>query len=242
VARRKIVFVIVEGPSDDEALGVLLYRMYDKNTVHVHITHGDVTTARGAGSSTILAILGEIIDTYMKANHLAKTHFQEIVHIVDMDGAFIPDDAVIEDVTAKKPIYSQREIRTADVRGIINRNTTKRVCINKISSTQRLHGIPYQAYYMSCNLDHVLYDKLNSSDEEKERDSLYFAKKYRSNIPDFVKFISESAFSVGVPYLESWSFIKEEKHSLERHTNLGSCIARAFEGQNASRNTGETEH
>ena len=70
MARRKIVFVIVEGPSDDEALSVLLNRMYDKNTVHVHITHGDVTTKRGAGSSTILAMLGEIIETYMNANHL----------------------------------------------------------------------------------------------------------------------------------------------------------------------------
>ncbi len=33
MARRKIVFVIVEGPSDDEALGVLLNRIYDKNAV-----------------------------------------------------------------------------------------------------------------------------------------------------------------------------------------------------------------
>jgi hypothetical protein len=40
VARRKIVFLIVEGPSDDEALGVLLNQIYDKNTVYVHITHG----------------------------------------------------------------------------------------------------------------------------------------------------------------------------------------------------------
>lgn len=30
VARKKIVFVIVEGPSDEEALGVLLNRIYDK--------------------------------------------------------------------------------------------------------------------------------------------------------------------------------------------------------------------
>ena len=227
VTRKKIVFVIVEGPSDDEALGVLLYRMYDKNTVHVHITHGDVTTEKGACSSTILAMLGGILESYMKANHFTKMHFQEIVHIVDMDGAYISDDVVIEDVSAKKPIYSLTEIRTANVQGIINRNMMKRGCINKISSTPTLCGIPYQAYYMSCNLDHVLHDKLNSTEDEKERDSLSFAKKYGSNIPDFVKFISESSFSIGGNYLESWSFIKEEKHSLERHTNLGICIARA---------------
>lgn len=242
MARRKIVFVIVEGPSDDEALGVLLQRMYDKNTVHVHITHGDVTTAKGVSPSTILALLGASIETYMNANHLTTTHFQEIVHIVDMDGAYIPDDAVVEDVTAEKPIYSPMEIRTAHVSGIINRNMTKRLCINKISSMQRLYGIPYQTYFMSCNLDHVLYDKPNSTDDEKERDSFNFARKYGSNFPDFVKFISESLFSVGGTYLESWSFIKEEKHSLERHTNLGICIAKALIGQNTFRNTDGTEH
>lgn len=229
MARKKIVFVIVEGPSDDEALGVLLEQMYDKNSVHIQITHGDVTTKKGVGSSTILAKLGGIVKTYMSSNHLAKTHFQEIVHIVDTDGAYIPDDAVVQDETAKRPIYSLEEIRTADVTGIINRNMTKRGCVDRISSTPMLCAIPYQAYFMSCNLDHVLYDKLNSTDDEKERDSLSFAKKYGSNIPDFVKFISESSFSVGGGYLESWAFIKKDKHSLERHTNLGICIAKASE-------------
>lgn len=228
MARRKIVFVIVEGPSDDEALGVLLNRIYDKNAVYIHITHGDVTTAKRAGPSTILSMLGEIIESYMKANHLAKTHFQEIIHIVDMDGAYIHDEAVVEDMMAKKPIYSPMEIRTTDVQAICRRNAVKRGCINRITSAQTVYGIPYQVYYMSCNLDHVLYDKQNSSDQEKESDSLRFAKQYCSHIPNFVKFITESSFSVELPYLQSWVFIKEGKHSLERHTNFGLCIAKAF--------------
>ena len=44
MAKRKIVFVIVEGPSDDEALGILFSKIYDKNSVYVHIMHGDITT------------------------------------------------------------------------------------------------------------------------------------------------------------------------------------------------------
>ena len=40
------LFVIVEGPSDDEALGVILNRLYNKNVVHVEITHGDMTSAK----------------------------------------------------------------------------------------------------------------------------------------------------------------------------------------------------
>lgn len=34
MARKKIVFVIVEGPSDDTALGVLLSKIFDKDMVH----------------------------------------------------------------------------------------------------------------------------------------------------------------------------------------------------------------
>ena len=35
MARKKIVLVIVEGPSDDSALGVILNRLFDKNKVHI---------------------------------------------------------------------------------------------------------------------------------------------------------------------------------------------------------------
>ena len=100
MARKKIVFIIVKRLSAAEALEVLLNQIYDKNSVYLEITHGDVTTVNNAGSSTILSLLGGILETYMKANPLAKSHFREIVHIVDMDGAYIPDSAIIKDETA----------------------------------------------------------------------------------------------------------------------------------------------
>ena len=43
MARKKIIFVIVEGPSDEEALGVLLNRIYDSNAVHVQVMYCDIT-------------------------------------------------------------------------------------------------------------------------------------------------------------------------------------------------------
>lgn len=73
---------------------------------------------------------------------------------------------------------------------------------------------------MSCNLDHVLYDKLNSSDEDKEADAFQFAKSYKDKIPEFVKFISESDFSVIGDYRQSWVFIQQDLNSLHRYTNL----------------------
>ena len=71
------MFAIVEGPSDAQALEVLLNQIYDKNSVYLEITHGDVTTAKDAGSSTILSMLGGILETYMKAVTLPKAIFRK---------------------------------------------------------------------------------------------------------------------------------------------------------------------
>lgn len=47
------------------------------------------------------------------------------------------------------------------------------------------------------------------------------------DIPEFLKFITESDFSVMDDYPQSWQFIREGLHSLERHTNIGLCFAEA---------------
>lgn len=77
---------------------------------------------------------------------------------------------------------------------------------------------------MSCNLDHVLHDNPNATDEEKKINSLAFTEKYYDDINEFIKFISESAFSQCTDYKESWDYIKQDNHSLERNSNLGLCF------------------
>ena len=56
--RKKIVFTIVEGPSDEEALAVLMSRIYDKNTVYFHVLHHDLTTEFGVESSNVVSKVG----------------------------------------------------------------------------------------------------------------------------------------------------------------------------------------
>lgn len=227
MARKKIVFVIVEGASDAEALDSIISRIFNKDTVYVHITHGDITSAKEVTVSNVISKVADEVIAYAKANHFdrsKKTFFKEIIHIVDMDGVYIQDDKVIADDAAKKPLYSETEIRTCNKQGIEQRNQKKRTNIDKLSSIKEIWGLPYQVFYMSCNLDHVLYNKLNSSDEQKEADSFQFAKQYKDKIPEFLTFISNSDFSVMTGYKESWDYIKQGLHSLERHTNLGLCF------------------
>ena len=239
MARKKVVFVIVEGPSDDAALGVILNRLYDKSKVHIEIMHGDITTDLSIDPSNIVSALGDIVKNYAATMHFSQIHFQEVIHLVDMDGAFIPEAAIVDNPDADKPLYSLTEIQTSRPEQMVLRNKHKKSKLNRISTLKKVWGsIPYQAYYMSCNLDHVLYGKLNSTDEEKENDAYAFAKRYKDDIDGFLTFISDSEFSRMDGYKESWKFIKKDLHSLERHTNLGLCFAEIRKGRrNQEQNT-----
>ena len=77
---------------------------------------------------------------------------------------------------------------------------------------------------MSCNLDHVLHDKRNLTNDEKENLAIAFARKYKDDIHGFIRFINDSNISVGGTFLETRAFIKEGLNSLGRHTNLGLCF------------------
>lgn len=67
--RKKIVFVIVEGHSDEEALGVLLNRIYAREEVHVEIMHCDITTELNVNSSNVIAKSG-MLSRNMRSENL----------------------------------------------------------------------------------------------------------------------------------------------------------------------------
>lgn len=224
LARKKVVLVIVEGPSDDTALGVMLNQIYDKDKVHVHIMHGDITTRKGVRSDNIVAKIGDEVRKYAKSNHYTSKHFKQIIHIVDMDGAYIPKENVILDLEHDEISYESDGIHTPDRQGIIERNKQKTDNLYRLRGTGQIWQVPYRVYYMSCNLDHVLHNKRNSTDDEKERDAYAFAKKYKNDVEGFVNFICDSDFSVNGDYKESWAYIENGLNSIDRYTNLGICI------------------
>lgn len=122
MARRKIIFVIVEGPSDEQALGVLLTRFFNQNEVFVQVMHQDITTQKGVTSTNIISKIQKVMKDYTEENFYNKKDFLRIIHLVDMDGAYIPDDFVVDDPAADDPIYSETQIRTKNKAGIEQRN------------------------------------------------------------------------------------------------------------------------
>ena len=220
--RKKIIFVIVEGPSDSDSLGVILTRMFDKNQVYVHVAHGDITTDFGTTTQNVLTKIAAMVQNYRSMYRLQTSDFLQVVHLIDTDGAFIPDSAIIEDSACETLFYSETEIHGSDRAAIRKRNQQKRSIIRRLYSCGKVcKTIPYRAYYMSSNLDHVLHNLQNASNKEKEKNALSFAIRYRNDIEEFKRFISESDFSITGDYQKSWEYIQQDLHSLERHTNLG---------------------
>lgn len=224
MARRKIVLVIVEGASDETALGVVLSQLFDKDTMYIHIMHGDITTRKGVNSQNIIAKLGSDVTAFAKSRHYNAKDFKQIIHIIDTDGTYIPDEKIIEEKECEGVFYEADGIHTADVKGITARNLQKRENLFRLKSNGKIWNIPYRVYYMSCNLDHVLYDKRNSTNEEKENNAYAFAKKYKNNADEFVEFICDSEFSVNGDFKASWEHIEKEMNSVNRYSNFSICI------------------
>lgn len=231
MARKKIVLVIVEGPSDEVALGMALSQVYDKDFIYVHIMHGDITARRGVSSKNIVAKLGNEVTAYAKSQHYKASDFKQIIHIVDTDGAYIPDDNIMEKENYLDIRYENDGIYTNNKASVMTRNQQKRDNLYRLRSCGIIWTIPYSLYYMSCNLDHVLYDKKNSTDKDKENDAYVFAKKYKGKVESFKEFICKSPFSVTGDYEGSWDYIEKDLNSVNRYTNLCICIENELESR-----------
>ena len=222
---KKVIFIIVEGPTDEDALGVIFQRYFDKNTVRVKVIHGDITTERRVNASNILNHIKDIVQKSLKEYKLHKKDLQRIIHLADMDGTFIPEAAIVYDENALKPIYSTTSIKTDKTDALICRNHQKQENLTKLCSTHFIwNDIPYSIFYLSSNLDHVLYNELNLTDKEKEMKAIQFSDKYINDIPAFIEFIRNSYFAIVDEYSLSWRFIMKDLHSLERYSNLGICF------------------
>lgn len=224
--KKKIIVVIVEGPTDQTSLQYMLSKLYDGRRFHFAVVHGDITSDRGTNLGNVLVRIGNIVEKARLEGNFKKGDIHEVVHIVDMDGAYVPDSAVIEDPEHIRPFYTESEIRTANRYGILQRNSRKSLILDKISSIHTLRGYMYNVYFMSADLDHVLHGKRNCTDREKEENSLAFYRRCRRDIDEVTAFFRSEGISVGEDYPRSWKFIAEDLNSLRRHSNFNILLDR----------------
>ena len=240
--KHQVVCILVEGNSEIRVLQQILFSLYDKINPFIEVFFptivedntprcGDITSMKGVNAKTINGCIVKLFITpFLNKQKLYPKDLTEIIHIVDMDGAYIDDSSIIvgeNPLGIDKVYYGEDRILTTNVENIKERNQRKRENIDVLCSQTGIKvetkTIPYSIYFFSSNLDHVLHNDANIvSGSEK----VIKADKYASRFVDvpeaFVKSINDIPGTLhDLTYEETWDFIRQRNNnSLERHTNI----------------------
>lgn len=220
-SERKTVLFIVEGNSDKTALEKILKVIYKKNkNIDFRVTDGDITSDETVNKRNVCDRIYKIVDQFLKDRKLKKSDIWQIVQIFDTDGTYIPESAIITGNTSKF-VYSLTNIACKDRDKVIERNQRKSEIMDFLYMQHDIKSIPYEMYFMSCNLDHAFYNEQNLEQDLKQDYADAFYEKFIDKEIKFLDFLQCDVVN-GTPdsYPESWRYIKDGLHSLERHTNL----------------------
>lgn len=218
---KKTALFIVEGSSDKSALEKIFKTIYRHNkNIEFRFTTGDISSDPTVTIGNVEDRIYKIIQDFMRDKKLSKSDIFHVVQLFDMDGAYIPDSAIVHAPTYKFT-YSLTNISCSYPDRAIERNTLKRNIMDYLLTKHDIEGIPYEMYFVSCNLDHALYNEQNLDDDLKQQYADQFYEKFLGKehlFPDFLR--SEVVNGVPDTPVSSWNYIKADCHSLERHTNL----------------------
>ena len=160
----------------------------------------------------------EEILSFLDKEHYNKGDILEIIHLLDTDGAYISEDFIEKHEKDKNYYYSDK-LCTRNPENTKKRNDKKSRIMDRLSSHSKINGIPYKAYYLSCNLEHVLHNDANIDDSLKVEKAEEFSDSYFGRELEFLDFIRTESFAVESSYKESWEFIKQGNNSLNRYRN-----------------------
>ena len=216
----KAVIFIVEGKTDKTALENIFKKIYQYKDIQFKFTRGDLTSDENITKENIRTEIYKIVKSYMDYAKLKKSDVFQIIQIFDTDGTYI-DEAYITEGDTEEFIYSEEDISCKYPERVKARNQHKSELMEFLLGEHEIENIPYECYFMSCNLDHVLYDKNNLTDEEKENNADMFQRAFIGKEEKFIPYIRACAASnMSKNYSGSWRYIKQERHSLERNSNL----------------------
>lgn len=265
---KAFVCFCVDGQSDIDALRNAFDALFDEiggDNIDVQFrfaefqgeNHGDITSYTPVEPDNIEKMIykfyfkGQDGKTAGRPGWNDVTH---IIHIIDLDGAYVSDSSIAEfneeekafaksrssknDV--KKALYYDDHISVAESEGrylpvqkMQDRNLRKRrnieylLTLNEIKVGKR--AVKYSLYYFSSNLDHFLFNDANLAGYEKMKMASYFSSQY--SMPDsFTEFIcNDINCTPHDNYSASWKAIKKGNASLLRGTNINLLVKRIID-------------
>lgn len=248
--KRKVVLFLVEGQSEINALKPAISALYDSIDPEIEVffptivedgcdTRGDITSKYGISPDVIEGCIYKLfLKTFFDVEKLYPKDVTEIIQIVDLDGAYIPDEQVKYGENPKgedKPYYYDNVISTTDVESIVQRNKRKRENLDYLSSISEIQmkskRPKYSVFFFSSNLDHFLYGDANLSIRDKTIKAGEYAARYDLDPDGFVSAIKATPGALlEMDYEQSWQFIKKGDNSIKRYSNINLLLERLING------------
>ena len=93
---KKVILYLVEGPTDEDALSPVLKKVFHREEVRFHVVHGDMTSNWRISGANAVKTVYEHMELERKRYGFEKRDIIKVIHLVDIDGAFIPEDRVLK--------------------------------------------------------------------------------------------------------------------------------------------------
>lgn len=217
----KIILFLVEGPTDGDTLALVYSKIVKEHDIKFAVLHTDITADEEMTVKYIEDRIKRAIEVYLKKNpFIKKSDILKVIQIIDTDGAFVPSTLVKQSDTGKTEYY-ETYISANNKNRLIRRNISKRSIVFKLVHSKDVAGFPYEIYYFSRNIEHVLHDiSADLTDEEKEDLAFEIADRYSERPEDFLELLYKADFHVAGSYEDTWKFIMENGNSLRRHCNM----------------------
>ena len=234
-ADKKVLLFIVEGENDIAALAYPLESLHKACTadgsIQFDFTDGDITTSKPMKFNEIKNKIAKIIRDYCQQSpRINKSDICEVVLLLDMDGAYIPDEAIVQSDEHKEAFYGESTILHKYTDNVRIPHKRKRHNVDiLINIRDVMGGIPFSVYYVACNFEHVACGDANLTALEKSRAADDFAFKFGEDANGFRSFFcDDDTLTLGKTYSDSWDAIREGLNSLHRHSNLNVFINKNY--------------
>ena len=130
MGEKRVVAVIVEGPSDESAIGSILKEFFSSEEVQFAVVRGDITSDRFTTSDNIVKRIEDLLEDIKTKYGYRWDDFIKVIHIVDTDGAFTKDCVMSADV--ERIQYYEDHIEGKNVEAINRRNKHKSEILFKL--------------------------------------------------------------------------------------------------------------
>lgn len=234
-----IVVVVLEGSSDKRYLKQPLeshFRdKYGKTCKLVAVT--DLTSDPDITDEEFFPQLRKSIEVGLSSkdnmiNEDVAVMITEVVHVFDIDEAYIDSDHIIEDESKDIFFYTREGVRFNRKSDVEKRNERKQRRIEFLLSQSEImlfdKTFPYSIYFYSVNIDDFHNeDALNLDIDTKNKKAAEYERKYllkkspKGKVKMFLKtFETTNPEDFPQTLNETWEYIQKDNNSLKKCSNV----------------------